>query len=158
MNKPKDNEDTALTISFLLRRNPLERKNKKKRNIITKNPLPILPSYPQKAIHLSLAKMVESKNEKKNKRNALSNGDLIIDIFPSHIHLTISSKIKIEDSTINKILLIFSVESYGSGITNQGIINMIKLKIILCTFDIFSNLSGSTCVDWFFSSNILGSN
>jgi len=147
MNKPKDNEDTALTIFLLFLRNPLERKNKKKRNIITKSPLPILPSYPQKAIHLSLAKIVESKNEKKNKRNALSNGDLIIDTFPSHIHLTISSKIKIEDSTINKILLIFSVESYGRGTTNQGIINKIKLRITLCTFDIFSNLSGSTCVD-----------
>jgi hypothetical protein len=147
MDKPKDKEDTALTISLLFRRNPLERKNKKKRNITTKNPLPILPSYPQKAIHLSLAKTVESKNEKKNKRNALSNGDLIIDTFPSHIHLTISSKIKIEDSTTNKILLIFSVESYGRGTINQGIINKIKLKTTLCILDIFSNLSGSTCVD-----------
>ncbi len=48
--------------------------------------------------------------------------------FPIPYPFNYSSKIKIEDSTINKILLIFSVESYGSGITNQGIINMIKLK------------------------------
>ncbi len=60
-----------------------------------------------------------------NMRKTLSKGDLITDTFPSHIHLTISSSIKREDSMIKRILLIFSVESYGKGTINHGMMNSI---------------------------------
>ena len=41
---PKDKEDIALTISCFLFKNPLERKNRRKRKRITINEVPILPS------------------------------------------------------------------------------------------------------------------
>jgi len=68
---------------------------------------------------------VDTTKEINIKRNILSSDDLTIDILPSHIHFIISNRITKQDKKINRILFIFSVESYGRGIINQGIIKRV---------------------------------
>lgn len=104
-----------------------------------KRAVPNLPSYPQKAIHVSLAKTEDIKKETKSNRKIPSNEDLIIETLPSQIHLITSKRINREERNTNTIPLTFSVESYGSGTINHGITKRIVYKTPLCNFEIISN-------------------
>lgn len=153
VNSPTERATTEFTICCLFCKKPLDKYKNKKRNNITKNPVPNLPSYPQNDIHGSLAKIVETKNDKNSNKNTLSKEDLITLILPSHIHLITSNRIIKHAKKIKTILFILSVESKGKGIINQGIKNSVKYRTHLCIFDIKENTEE---VVEFFSSDIAG--